>query len=66
MRFLLDKRVLVPLVAAEIFSAVLAWRDLARRSDKEVRGSKLAWRVLVSANPGNSMLYWAFGRRSSK
>jgi hypothetical protein len=51
------------LVAIEVVAATLAWRDLARRSDDQVRGNKNLWRVFVSLNPGNSLLYWAIGRR---
>lgn len=46
----------------QVISAVLAWRDLERRTDSEVRGSKRAWRVLVTMNPGNALIYWLFGR----
>ena len=52
--------IVVPL---EVIGAALAWRDLARRADDEVRGNKRAWRVFVSINPGNSLIYWLFGRR---
>jgi hypothetical protein len=58
-----SKPILVGLVAVEVVSAVLAWRDLSRRSDDLVRGKKDAWRVFISINPGNSLIYWAFGRR---
>ncbi len=51
------------IVPFEVVSAVFAWRDLARRSDEDVRGSKRFWRLFVVANPGNSMLYWLVGRR---
>jgi hypothetical protein len=50
-------------VAAQTVSSALAWRDLARRSDDQVRGPKNLWRVLVTINPGNSIGYWLFGRR---
>jgi hypothetical protein len=50
-------------VPAQVAGAVLAWRDLARRTDDQVRGSKRPWRVFVSINPGNSVFYWLFGRR---
>jgi hypothetical protein len=53
----------VTVVAVEVASAVLAWRDLSHRFEGEVRGSKRAWRVIILANPGNSFAYWAFGRR---
>jgi len=51
------------LVAVEVVSAALAWRDLSRRRDDQVRGRKKAWRAAMLLNPGNSVLYWAFGRR---
>jgi hypothetical protein len=54
---------LAALVAAEVGSAILAWRDLAARDEEKVRGSKILWRGLILANPGNSLLYWAVGRR---
>ncbi|PZS15461.1 MAG: hypothetical protein DLM57_12665 [Pseudonocardiales bacterium] len=56
------KQILAVLVAGEIGSAVLAWRDLARRPDSAVRGSKRVWRVAMLANPGNSLAYWLLGR----
>jgi hypothetical protein len=56
------KQIYVALVAGEIGSAVLAWRDLDRRPDSAVRGSKRLWRIAMLANPGNSLAYWALGR----
>ena len=29
----------------------------------QIRGSKRFWRVVIALNPGNSLLYWLFGRR---
>jgi hypothetical protein len=51
------------LVPVEICLSVLTWRDLNRRTDDQVRGKKRLWRLLVSINPGNSVIYWLFGRR---
>jgi hypothetical protein len=48
----------------QIVFAVLAWRDLSRRADEQVRGKKKFWRVFVTLNPGNSVAYWLCGRRS--
>jgi hypothetical protein len=59
-----QKRVAVVVVVAETVSAVLAYRDLAGRADEAVRGPKLLWRVMMALNPGNSLAYWLFGRRS--
>jgi len=57
------QKILMIVVPLEVVAAVLARRDLSRRSDAEVRGSKRFWRVFVLLNPGNALLYWAFGRR---
>lgn len=57
------KKVVVAVVAVEAVSAAFAYRDLARRTDDQVRGRKLLWRVLMALNPGNSVIYWIFGRR---
>ena len=57
------KWLLAILVPIEVVLAVLAWRDLGRRTDEQVRGKKRAWRVFVAINPGNSIIYWLFGRR---
>jgi len=56
-------RLLAAVVAAEIVAAIFAWRDLDRRADTSVRGSRKVWRAAMMANPGNSLAYWAFGRR---
>jgi hypothetical protein len=50
------------LVPIEVVLAALAWRDLQRRTDDQVRGKKRLWQVLVLINPGNSILYWLLGR----
>jgi hypothetical protein len=55
--------VLVAVVVAQVVSATLAWRDLSRRTDAQVRGPKRLWRVIVWLNPGNSAAYWLIGRR---
>ena len=59
----LRRSLTVTLVVVEVASAVLAWRDLRHRADSEIRGSKRGWRIVILANPGNSIAYWAFGRR---
>jgi hypothetical protein len=66
MRFPKTKRgkvILGAVVAAQTVSSVLAWRDLAERSDDQVRGPKNLWRFIVTINPGNSLAYWLVGRR---
>ncbi|HEV7654612.1 MAG TPA: hypothetical protein VGP36_07735 [Mycobacteriales bacterium] len=56
-------KVAVPIALAGTVAGTLAWRDLNRRTPEQVRGSKRFWRVLIALNPGNSLLYWLFGRR---
>ena len=55
--------VLGAVVLAQTISSALAWRDLGRRTDAQVRGPKNLWRVIVTINPGNSIAYWLLGRR---
>ncbi len=57
------KLALTIIVPIQFALAALAWRDMSRRSDDQVRGKKLLWRVFVGLNPGNSVAYWLFGRR---
>lgn len=58
-----NKLILGGLAAASVISGALAWRDLGRRSDSQVRGNKKVWRLFIVLNPGNSLAYWLFGRR---
>ncbi len=59
-----QKKLLAAIVVPiQVFLAVLAWRDLSERTDAQIRGTKRLWRVFVLLNPGNSLLYWLFGRR---
>jgi hypothetical protein len=58
-----SKRVLAVVVAVQLVSCALAWRDLAGRSDEQVRGRKNLWRAFITINPGNSVVYWLVGRR---
>jgi hypothetical protein len=57
------KEVVVAVVAVQAVSAAFAFRDLARRTDDEIRGPKLLWRIIIGINPGNSLAYWLLVRR---
>ena len=59
------KQVVLALVAVQTVSAAFAYRDLAKRPDETVRGKKRMWRIIMALNPGNSLAYWLFGRRSA-
>jgi hypothetical protein len=58
-----NRKVVLAVVAVEAALAALAYRDLAGRSQEQVRGPKTLWRVVIGINPGNSLLYWLVGRR---
>jgi hypothetical protein len=58
-----SKPVIAVIVAAQVASCALAWRDLAERSDDQVHGRKNLWRVFITVNPGNSIAYWLAGRK---
>jgi hypothetical protein len=57
------KRLLAVIVPIQVVLVVIAWRDLAARSDDHVRGKKDMWRATIPLNPGNSVFYWLRGRR---
>jgi hypothetical protein len=61
-----QKRLLTIIVPVQAVLAVAAWRDLARRTDDQVLGRKKVWRALLLLNPGNSLIYWLFGRRGAR
>lgn len=56
------KRLLSVVVLIEVVSCALAWRDLARRPEVMVHGRRSIWSAVITLNPGNSFLYWLFGR----
>jgi hypothetical protein len=58
-----SKPVIAVIAVAQVVSCALAWRDLAQRSDDEVRGRKKLWRIFITVNPGNSIVYWLAGRK---
>jgi hypothetical protein len=59
------RNVTLTVVAVEAAVAALAYRDLAQRPDELIRGPKNLWRVFIGLNPGNALLYWLLGRRST-
>ncbi|GAA4839485.1 hypothetical protein GCM10023221_16360 [Luteimicrobium xylanilyticum] len=48
---------------AQIALTVAGYRDLAKRSDDEIEGSKLAWGVAMLANWVGPLAYFAKGRK---
>jgi hypothetical protein len=57
------KTILGAVVVTQTVSSALAWQDLAQRPDDRVRGRKNLWRVFITVNPGNSIIYWLAGRK---
>jgi hypothetical protein len=58
-----DKRVLAFVGVLHAAIAALTWRDIGRRSARQVRGGKLLWRVASALNTLGSAAYWLVGRR---
>jgi hypothetical protein len=58
--------VLAAIAVVHVCVMTLTWRDLRRRPDGQVRGSRTMWRIASAANTGGSAAYWLFGRRRSR
>ena len=56
------KALLLVVIAISLLIVGTAERDIARREDDEVRGSRSLWR-LVSLNALGALAYLGFGRR---
>ena len=54
---------IVPALIVHVTFWVLTWRDLSRRTDAEVRGSRVLWRIASALNSLGSLGYWTLGRR---
>jgi hypothetical protein len=59
----LTPRQIAILLVAHVAVTAVTWRDLARRTDDEVRGSRRVWRVASALQMGNSLVYWLFARK---
>ncbi|HEV7161880.1 MAG TPA: PLD nuclease N-terminal domain-containing protein [Solirubrobacteraceae bacterium] len=51
------------LAAIELAAKIAAARDIKRRADDEVRGSKLLWRMALLVNTFGPLSYFLWGRR---
>jgi hypothetical protein len=58
-----DSRVLIAAVLVQLVIGTLTVRDVNQRSEDEVRGPKLLWRVWGGSNMLGAAVYWLFGRR---
>jgi hypothetical protein len=54
---------LAPFLVAHVVITAFTWRDLRRRTDDQVRGSKRIWRMASAVNTLGSLAYWLFGRQ---
>jgi hypothetical protein len=59
-------RLIATLAVAHLIVTSLVWRDLRRRTDDQIRGSKRIWRIASAANMSNSLAYVLIGRKRSK
>lgn len=53
----------VLVVLGHALLTALVWRDIDRRDESQLRGSKSLWRALTALNTGNHLIYLAAGRR---
>jgi hypothetical protein len=58
-----SRPLLVALVVLHVIVTTITLRDLSQRTDTQVRGPRLFWRVFTPLQMGNSALYWLVGRR---
>ncbi len=58
--------VLGAILLAHLVIARFVWRDLGRRTDAQVRGSKRVWRIATGVNSAASVLYLLVGRRRAE
>ena len=56
-------RVTIVALFVHLIVTTLTWRDLARRSPAQIRGSAQLWRVASGLNTLGSVLYWTVGRK---
>ena len=58
-----DVRRFIPILVAHAAITTLTWRDLRRRPENQVRGSKKLWRVASAVNTIGSLAYMTVGRK---
>lgn len=58
-----QKRVLIAVLVVHVIITRFTIRDLRRRPESAVRGSKRLWRVWATLNTTGSLAYWLVGRR---
>jgi hypothetical protein len=56
-------RRILPVLVAHAAITTLTWRDLRRRPEEQVRGSKRLWRVASAVNTVGSLAYLTIGRK---
>ena len=59
-----QQRVIIVGGVIEVVVTAVALRDIARRPESEVRGSKAAWVSSFVVQPFGPLGYFAFGRRT--
>ena len=56
-------RVTIVALVFHLIVTTLTWRDLARRSPRQIRGNAQLWRVASGLNTLGSVAYWTVGRK---
>ena len=58
-----QKAALVVLGSLQLSLAATAWRDLARRPERQVNGRKGVWAAVIAVNWIGPLAYFRWGRR---
>jgi hypothetical protein len=56
-------RATIVVLIVHLIVTTLTWRDLARRTPGQIRGSARLWRVASGLNTLGSLAYWTVGRK---
>lgn len=58
-----NKRAVIPVLIVHVIVLILTWRDIASRTDAEIRGNRNIWRAASALNTIGSVSYWVVGRK---
>lgn len=61
-----QRAVILALAAVELGMKIVAARDIGRRSPRELRGSKLFWRLALLVNTLGPLGYFCWGARPAR
>lgn len=60
-----SKKIVAVLLAAQAVAGPLTLRDLAHRSNEQIRGPRLVWKLWAGTNLAGVAAYWLIGRKKN-